>query len=265
MEQHGMNFDKRILPFENYKYNRNPPSTIGLFDKMVCYFDGFNRKVVPLKIALAYPIIYDVFMAPDSDVTFDLSIGVCPFTLAAGVFEGKYKVSDRVDRSCLVISNGSNTFPIIQGAVVDGKSGKSLKKYEVDIKLLRNVFTEFPDCKYLVPIGGELEKPVLGEDYYVGDEVLFRFERPPENVHLKTLVYLIEYESSKEEQKKSTVVVGRDASPTEVTGYNVVLSGTYDYLVNSEHKLKQKFGFVTPVLWFAWKSFYPDAKLIFIP
>jgi hypothetical protein len=264
LEAHKFDLSDRVLTFNDYKFNRNPPSNVGLFDKMVCYFDGYHRKVVPLDVVTAFPIIHDKYMTPDEKIT-DLTVAVCPFTLAAGVFDGKYTATPNVENSCLVITDGDNTFPIVAAPRRDATTGRDIKKYEVDIKLLRNVFTEYPDCRYLVVTDNKKQdvKPIVGPKYYDNNEILFKLPaEPAKTIHPKTLVYLIEYTSSKNRARKASVVIGKDAGPNEPSGYNVVQSGVYDYLIQSDDKIKEKSGFVTPILWFAWKSFFPEARIV---
>jgi hypothetical protein len=264
MQVHNYHLEDKILATDRFIYNRNPPSEYGLYDKVLCYFDGHDRKVVPLRIALSFPIIYDKYIGQDNKL-YDMTIAICPFTLAAAILDGKFVATGHVKDSCLVITNNKDTFPIINSYQYVLKT-KELKSYEADIKILRNVFTEYPDCKYMV-IQNDVELvPIVNNTYYDDNALLFDIDMNPSNqFHNKTLVYLIQYLSSKDQSLKSTIVVGHDANSSSVTGYNVVESGIYSYLVRYESKINQKFGFVMPILWFAWKSFFPESKIIYLP
>lgn len=264
MQLHNFNLKDKIITTDNYKFNRNPPTNYSLQEKVVCYFDGYNRKVVPLQVALSFPIIYDKYIGSDEQL-HDMTIAVCPFTLASAVFDGKFTATEHVDNSCLVITNDKDTFPICDAFSYALKT-KELKKFEADIKILRNVFTDHPDCKYMVLTDDSIKiQPILASEYYENKELLFDIAQdPPSQFHNKTLVYLIQYISSKDQSLKSTVVVGQNANSEIITGYNVVESGVYAYLMRYEDKIKQKFGFVTPILWFAWKSFFPNSKIIYL-
>src|SRR5437016_4522728 len=112
MQLHNFNLKDRVITSDDYKFNRNRLPEYGLYDKMVCYFDGFNRKVVPISIALSYPIIYDKYVGTDDEL-HDMTITVCPFTLASAVFDGKFITTENVENSCLVITNGNETFSIL--------------------------------------------------------------------------------------------------------------------------------------------------------
>lgn len=257
--EHNRDLSSRILSFENFKFNRNPPPNVGLHDVMVCYFDGGSRKVLPFSLAMTYPIIHDKCVSQE-DKVYDVTLATCPWSLASIVLEGKFTATNSVSDSCLVITNGTKTFPIIKEP-----REKELKRYEVDIKMLRNVFTEYPDCRFLVTNEEfRVATPLLPLDYYKNTEIPFPVQVPPGNIHPKTLVYLIQYISSKDASFKATVLVGRDATATEVTGYNMIKSGVYEYVMKYEDKLKQKLGYVMPLLWFSWKSSLPDAKIIFL-
>jgi hypothetical protein len=262
MIAHNYNLKDKVITSDDYKFNRNPPIQYGLHDKMVCYFDGYHRKVVPLDTALSSPIIYDKYVGKD-DKLHDITVAVCPFTLASAVLDGKFTATQYVENSCLVITNGESTFPLLN-AFIESHKSKEIKKFEVDIKVLRNVFTEYPDCKYMDLITNKGAKHILPTEYYSNQETMFKHLEPANQFHNKTLVYLIQYISSKDHLVKSTILVGRDANPNDATGYNVVVSGIYEYILQYDDKIKQKFGFVMPVMWFAWKSFFPDSKIVYI-
>lgn len=264
---HNLDLSSRSLSPFQYKFNRNPPTTkFGLHDKMVSYFDGYDRKIIPLAVCLAYPIIYDVYLDETSQ-SYDMTVAVCPFTLASAVFHGKYYATDVVDRSCLVISNGHDKFPIANAHITDmvqSNQPDTIKKYEVDIKILRNIFTEYPDCKYLVINDDVPTDGILDPNYYENGAIMFKTTEVPKQIHMKTLVYLIQYTSAKDKSIKTTVIVGEGANAAKPTGYNVVKSKVYDYLTKSDEKIKEKFGFILPIMWFAWKSFFPDARVLYL-
>lgn len=263
MESHNYNLKDKVITLNNYKFNRNPPKEYELYDKVVCYFDGYDRKVIPLSIALSFPIIYDTFVEPDKQV-YDVTIAICPFTLSSAAFGGKFQSTQNVENSCLVITDGENTFSIINSFAYSNKI-KEIRKFPVDIKILRNVFTEYPDCKYMILSENIVMEPILDFKYYENEHILFKHVEPPNQFHVKTLVYLIQYISSRDQSIKSTIIVGRDANAKEYTGYNIVKSGVHNYLMTYNEKIKQKLGFVMPTMWFAWKSPFPNSKIIYIP
>lgn len=261
---HNYNLKDKILDTDNYTFHRNPPSTYGLHDKVVCYFDGFSRKIIPLSISLSFPIIYDIYTTAGEQVK-DITIALCPFTLTSAVFEGKFTATENIENSCLVITDGNNTFSILNSFNVSHKTG-TITEFEVDIKILRNVFTEYPDCKYMSISDKVMIKPILNLEYYENNNTFdnnklnFEYE-----IHPKTLIYLIQYISSKDQSIKTTAIIGRDATKKKVTGYDVVKSGIYNYIMTYDEKIKQKFGFTIPLLWFAVKLSFPNSKIIYIP
>ena len=256
MELHNYNLEDKIITNDKYKFTRNPPAKYELRDKVLCYFDGYDRKIIPLSVALAFPIIYDSFF--DNDKLSDLTIAICPFTLAVAAFSGKFQATKKVENSCLIITNGEKAFSIINSF------DQGVRKFQVDIKILRNVFSEYPDCRYMNLLDTITIKPIVDLDYYTNGRMLFKHIYQNQ-LHPKTLVYLILYKSSKDQKTKSTIIVGRDANPNKDSGYDMVKSGIQDYLLTYNEKIIQKFGSVIPVLWFAWKSFFPNSKIIFIP
>lgn len=264
MKRHNYDLEDKIITSDDYTFNRNPTQTFGLHDKVVCYFDGYDRKVIPLYVSLSYPIIYDKLYSENDDKVRDITIAVCPFTLCAALFEGKFVATSNIENCCLVISNGEDTFSIANSFTYSHKF-KHITKSEVDIKILRNVFTEHPDCKYMVLSDKKNINPILDLKYYENNDILFRHVQYPSQIHPKTLVYCIQYVSAKDQSLKCSIVVGKDAKSKEITGYNVIESGVYNYLMTFDDKIKLKLGFVMPIMWFAWKSFFPEAKIIYIP
>jgi hypothetical protein len=84
--------------------------------------------------------------------------------------------------------------------------------------------------------------------------------------HPKTLVYIIQYKSSKNitsnVEDKQTIIIGSSASKTSSSGFNLIENQITTYFQSSEQKIIEKHGFVIPCLWFICKSLYPSAKLI---
>lgn len=263
MQPHNINIKDKIITINDYSYRRNPPKKYSLNDKVMAYFDGYDRKIVPLDIAYSYPIIYDKYIASDQQF-HDMTIAICPFTLACATFDGKFVPTDYVENSCLVITNNKDTFAICNSFNHILKLNH--KKFEIDIKILRNIFTEYPDCKYIT-LNKDIDiQPLINPNYYLNKDILFEVPTlPSSQFHYKTLTYLIQYISSKDQSVKSTIIIGRNANKDTSTGYNVIESGIYDYIMQYDNDIKQKFGLVMPILWFAWKSFFPNSKIIYLP
>jgi hypothetical protein len=281
---------------KNFQFNRNPETYYKLKEKIICYTDGYSRKVVPLKITLSYPIIYDNYI-DQNDILHDLSIIVCPFTLSAIALEGIFTATKYTQNKCLIITNGQETFSIL-----DVYKFPNIIKIEVSIKILRNIFTEHTDCKYLsVSHKLTLLPNIMPESYYQNttpiqekdfvlskqhnqeleneldhglDDEYLEQEQTPELRHDseliqrnkfsdKTLIYILIYVSSKDRTIKRTILVGRQTNFTDL-GYNIHTSGIYEYLVKYHEKIKEKHGFIIPTLWFACESFRDKVTVIYL-
>jgi len=257
MEKHNIDLEKAVLKNGQYYFMDNIPKKLLLKDIMICYFDGLTNKIIPFDIIRSYPIIHTKYIE-SNDKSVDISVIVCPFTLTSLVIEGIFYPTSYVKNSCLVVSDGVNTFPVIENPP------KFTKRYQISVRILRNVFTEYPDCKYMV-LNNNIElKPLLNIDYFYNKKILFSYDSPPDQFHPKTLVYLIQYKSSKDHNDRVTIIVGRDANSDKASGFDIKTSGVLNYLRESDEKIIEKFGFVIPLLWFSWKSFYPNSKIIFL-
>ena len=175
MEHHKFNF----IELENYEFATLPPIEYHLNDVMCSYYDGISYKIIALTQIINFPVICDKYMISDEKM-IEITIAICPFTLAGVVLEGKYKATEFVDRSCLVISNGTEIFPIISPP-------KKLKKMKVEIKTLKNIFNQYTDSKYLIT--NSEHKSGMSISYYGDVSYLFHLniEVSP-NLHPKTLI-----------------------------------------------------------------------------
>lgn len=259
MEKHKLNIIDKIITPNMFHYD-NFSENITLKTKIVTYYNGIKWIVVPLDILLSYPIIHDFYYDAENDKKISITIAVCPFTLAACAFEGEYRASDYVLNSCLVITNNNTYFPIITGNIGDDNK---IKRWELEIKLFRNAISDHPDLEFLI-LKSKSNHPVLDKTYYVNDKILYKTVYSTDTFHPKTLVYLVQYKSSKTLKDKYTILVGHDASSSEPTGYNLKKSKLYDYIEKIEFKLREKSGFMIPLLWFSYKSFFPNAKIVYL-
>lgn len=264
MQKYNKSFSNRILNQSMYKFSSK--SNLLLKDKIVAYNNGINWRIVPLDIFLRYPVLHDKYFENDKNIGIPITIAVCPFTLASCVFEGTYYPSEYLLHSSLVLTDiESNLLPIITGHSINpnGDSNK-IKRWECKIKIFRNAISDYPDCQF-INININLEKSILEDDYYYNNIIEFPNKRnfiDESNIHPKTLVHILQYKSSKTLSQKNVIIVGSDANPTIPTGFDVRKSGLLDYIKIMEFKLKEKSSFMIPILWFSYKNFYPNAKII---
>lgn len=245
----------RILYKKDYEFTPDVPSTLSLSDSVVCYTDGIDIKIVPLYIMKKYPILYDTFNVSNNKKT--ISLVVCPFTLASSVFEETLKLSGDVENSSIVLQHNTEKFNAVIGS-------SNIKRHSVQIKTLRNAFTDHVHAKYLyLKDITNIDKisDIVDKKYY---EVQNKINIHQPIFHDKTLVYLILYRSSQSHNIKCTVIVGSNATKKNVSGYNIHESKISEYLEKNEDKIEEKMGFIIPILWFAYKPFYPDAKIVLL-
>jgi hypothetical protein len=260
MELHYKDLSQNILYANNYVFNRNPPKNYDLFEKILSYFDGYSHKIIPLKYALSYPIIYDTYIDSNEEA-HDITILLCPFTLSAVAIEGIFYATKYTENYCLVITNNIDTFSILNSYQMP-----QLKKIDVSIKVLRNMFTQQTDSKYL-DIKQDIKIPpnIMPSKYYTS--LIHNMNRQMEdklNIHIhdKTLVYVIIYTSSSTNNFSKTILIGKNSTMKKKSGYNIVKSGIYKYLAKYENKIKEKSGLVVPVLWFACQDFASTSHIL---
>lgn len=269
MESILVDLSKKTLLESDYEFIQNPPPDLVLTDYVVCYSDGYDTKIIPLDIMKRFPLLHDRQKSLKKAIT----LAVCPFTLASCVYEGLFKPTQSVDRSCLIITNYDDRdenqvqFNIIQGHY-------TIKRYEVSIKTLRNAFTDHIHGKYLI-LKNKSNSPILmdsiSKNYYTSEKLVYDQDQEPlpksqpftkehQVFSNKKLVYLILYESSVTHEIKSTVLA--DPSTPEGGIYNN--NKTQYYLEKNIDKINEKAGFVIPLLWFSWRAFYPDSKILLL-
>lgn len=264
MESISVDLSDRIINNNDYEILLQPNEQFNLTDIMVCYSDGIDTKVVPLDVMKKFPILYDIMEIIEDDETNKkhISLALCPFTLATCLYEEKLIPTQYVNNSCLVVSTltDKTSFDIVQGS-------KSIMRYEVSIKTLRNVFTDHVHAKYISVNKKKIDKftNIVDDQNYYNDNTLIFGKTSDKNnknndIVPKMLVHVVVYISSITQKHKSTVIVGKKSSDC----YDIHQSGVSEYLDNQADMLTEKNGFILPILWFAWKSFFPDSKVIFI-
>jgi len=248
-------------------------------DVVLLYSDGKNWKLVPLNIAMMYPIIYDLYYEQnikhnDLDLIIPISVIICPFTLYSLILFNRVELYDHVYNNNLVVNDKKHIYvPIVNktyeiasvDAVNDMDEVKDVyvRRSEVRIMTLLNALKEFPDCLYL-----DVKKikhiylvDGLTIDYYKNDIIYYPYTIN-NKYHPKTLVYIIEYKSSKTNQYKFTVIVPKNASRDNIGTYDFVKNGFHKYYNKMIEKMRNKGGLIYSCLWFAVEGLYRDVKMI---
>ena len=209
LEKTIQNMKGKILDIPDYKYSNQSPTSVKLNDKMVIYNTGNKWKIVPLKLMLSYPIIYDKYTVDnDKNETYDVTLVLCPITLRCVMFKGLFEFETYDNMRMILREKGKNVLlPVdLNIKINDEYILEKNKRLETMIVTLRNSLIIAPDSLHL-----ECDKKidcVMSEKYY--NNTLDLEENELDFlIHPKTLVYVIQYKSADEE--KVTIVIGKDS------------------------------------------------------
>jgi hypothetical protein len=199
-----------------------------LTDLVVVYFDGKSHKIVLLSFMLKNHIIYDEYV-DENNKKFNLSVILCPFTLAAISYVGKYVATDQTYNDNIMIKN-------IKEDEIYSQLNNNLVKHEVKIMLLKNVLVRYLDCLYLNVKLKEKEKIKI-------------------KVNIKNLGYGIEYKS-------------QDVNVSSNFKYSILINKNNDYTKYDEYfkkhidKIRERSGVIIPCLVDKWVEMFPKSKVI---
>lgn len=283
MDDPNLDLQKRIIQITNFI--AEAPADSELFDPVLIYFNGVKWNIVSIKTVMKYPLIYDIFTETNNDNinsnNIPITVCFCPFTFACAVYEGTYSIANFLYDGSLILRNDEKDTYLsivtgITGKIINNKftpiSNLHGRRWETEIKLLRNAISDYPDCQYLIETSVNSDttqtettiiEPLVPYDYIYSDEVYYDYEIN-NDFHPKTLVIVIQYVSNQENKHKYSIIVGKDATSTKATGFNTTTSGLTDYIEKTEHELKEKASFIMPMFWFAAKTFHPTARIIIL-
>jgi hypothetical protein len=238
--------NNRILDNKDFILKNESDDTTLLKDIVVCYYNGNNWIIVPLNIMLIYPVIHDFYNEEGENI--EISICVCPYTLAGCVFEGRLYPTNEKKNNFMIFKNEINKYITLSNCNIKEEKcddSKKIKRWEINIKYFRNSISENPDPMYLyLKNKTNLNYIIPLDNYYTKDYI----EHNNNKILSKYLVYLIQYKSSKDLRDKYSIVIGKDYNSNMYNGYNPKKSGYSQYLVDMEQKLREKSGFIIPIL-----------------
>ena len=253
----------RKLSQKDYSFVNEFESTLKLSDNILMYNSGEQWKIIPLSVALTYPIIYDTFTF--NDVIFPGSIIVCPITLRAVIMKGVFEVETYLDTKMIIKDEDNNIMPIDMGYKVDSDLIlHANKRIDVKISNLRTVVIGYTNDSIFLKPHDKTINPVLDKSYYSNTMNIMNVPIGDYLIHPKTLVYIIQYKSYKNNAEKISIVLGRDCVKNKVTGYDLKKSGLFDYLHKFRNKIINRSGYTMPILWYIAKDIYPEAKVVYI-
>lgn len=268
-----IDLSSRVLTPNDYTFVDEPPDELFLNDLVICYSDTTNIKVVPLDLMKRYTILHDKNIVNDKL----FSLIVCPYTLMSCNYEYNQSSYSKNNLPNISVTNFIHNGTIVLRYKLQNDSDEILfdmfdeqpdffTRYDVQIKTLKNVFTDHIHTLYL-----QLEKNVikckniLNDTYYTNTQIIYSQENLNLNlIHPKTLVYVIIYISSKTNKPKSTIIIGADANSQKSSGFDTNISKFTKYFEKNKRSIDNKMGYVLPTFWFATRIFFKNSPIIFL-
>lgn len=250
-----------ILNKNDYVVTNTVPD-IELNEKVVAFNDGINWHAISLKLMYMYPVIYIAFNNSKTGIVTQMSLLLCPYTCFTAVFDStlSYKndsITQDENGFIKVVDENNNDIDLLDGSFVKNKTKENIKRIEVNLMTLRDMVTLYANIKFIVLTkNNKLPNPIINLSYLeekLGSEHV---------IHPKTLVYVIEYKSTKNEEYKQTILIGSGASYDNSSGFNINKNGITKYMNVNDTKIRQRSGFIYPIMWFVAKKMFPDANVI---
>lgn len=243
------------------------PKTLGLNDIILVYNDGISYKSIDINVFNKEPIIYDKFF--EGDTYYDISITHCPYSFCSKIYFGKFtKSNDLYNGNIVLIDKDNNMVSQFSGEILFSNIKKYYRRKDVIVMTLRNSLSIYPDYNYMVDAS---TKPnIVAKEYYENDKLYLSDDtynankKYFKNIHPKTLIYGVEYLSTKTGKKKYTAILSKYSSNIVENNYNYKDSGYYKYFKKLLNKLKKKSAVVTPCFWYVWVIFNPDTKIVYL-
>jgi hypothetical protein len=244
---------------------------INLTDKVVVYTTGeYKWKFIPLDLILRYSIFYDTYIDIETSNKSDCSLIVCPLTLQAVLLIGKFIIQTYYNNRMVLCKEDTKEIASIELGEKISTTNKISPNQRVDVKIMtyKDAIMFIQDIMIAYPTKGKEEEEIILEDYlikkeYYENDLDFEDNKLEYLIHPKTLTYVIQYKSGKGIDKY-TILVGKDSSKDEITGYNLKKSDLLEYLNKYKEKIINRNGYIMPILWYMTKYIYPKAKIILI-
>jgi hypothetical protein len=250
-----------ILKYDQYTITNTVPD-IELNEVVIAFNDGINWHAIPLKLSNIFPIIHTKFHDLKFNLTSTQSIIVCPYSCFAASFDGELIYDNDVvktDKNNMISITDvdKNKIDLISGTIIgkDDDSKHNIKRFEINVMTFRDMVKLYTNIKFLLPTIKKLPKSItkLSNNVNTNDNFV---------IHPKTLVYIIEYKSSKDNGYKNSVLIGSDANYDDITGFNINKNGITKYMNVNDKKIRLRSGFIYPIFWFVAKKLFPDAIVV---
>jgi len=250
-----------ILNCDQYIITNNVPD-IELNDVVITFNNGINWHAIPLKLSNSFPIIYAEYHDLKFNSTSILSIVVCPYSCFSAAFNAKlsYKndvISPDENNMISVVDDGQN-INMVTGTINDNKSKRNVKRFEIKMMTLNDMIKLHINIKFIFPTIKKIPKTIVDSTYLN----LIPHDYDNRVIHPKTLIYVIEYKSSKIDGYKNTILIGSDVNYDNVSGFDINKNGITKYMNNNDTKIRLKSGFIYPICWFVAKKLFPNANIV---
>ncbi len=243
---------------------QHPPRTLSLTDPIVVYTDNMNIKIVPLTIMKQYPIIHDTYFEDGNDTTLKnkalpITITFCPYSYTIIAYFGTFKMTGEIYNGNVILTDENNHNKIIQLTGQEYKNGilteEVFRRRDVKIMTFRNAISIYQDAIFLNTNNLHKIKIKYDEDFpllnYIKDD--------KHNTDPKTLIYGVEYMSSKDDSEmKHTAIIGK----IKRKSYEYKSSGYHKYITKMGDDLQNKGAILIPCFIYIWYAFYPKTKMI---
>ena len=90
-----------------------------------------------------------------------------------------------------------------------------------------------------------------------------KIENKYNNIHPKSLIYLMQYNTSLNDIKY-TIIIGNKVNKSNPKGFNYETSNIKKYIMENENEIKYKNGFMLQMLFYSALERFPDSKIIYL-
>lgn len=258
-----INFKNRIIKKPKFIHNLD----IKLSDTVLVYNDGIKWKIVPIKILLSYPTIYDIYYDKVKSkrgeyIISDITVSYCPYTSCGIIYFGKFIPTGDVYNNNLILADKNKIMLQMLGKLYKNKKlvDEIVRKDEAKIMTLRNAISKYPDCVFLDYTVNK--KPIVTNSYNSNKTIHYPIKKVLNTYHPKTLVYVIEYKSTQiDVDNKYTIIVSDDATQDKVNSRDININKYHKYFDTIIEKVREKGGILIPGYWYAWYGMV-DAKIV---
>lgn len=243
-------------------------------DKVLVFFNGSKWMIVKFEIMQKCPILVYEHWSEKHNEYYTNSLVMCPITLRTMIYKGVISIDSIKDLELILHNNNTNdTFPMSNPYTGDtDKDGNhkaiklQVKRYDVKITTLKDVFGFAHDAQYIVPKNKVNKLDIIVDDEYYKDtndvygNTIKTHKSKHHKLHPKSLVYIIQYYSKSKRKYKRLMLVSDKANNKKITGYTYTKYGVKKYMEDNQDIIVDKRGFVYPMLAYTVKALYKDVE-----